>query len=80
MATTTMRNPAPTAISQDVRVGQNRWAAIHRWAATRQIPQGPTVSVREPSPCPPCARGRRPPDPRTQTPWRKALVYARGRE
>ena len=74
MATTTMRNPAPTAISQDVRVGQNRWAAA------RQIPQGPTVSVREPSPCPPCARGRRPPDPRTQTPWRKALDYARGRE
>ena len=63
MATTTMRNPAPTAISQDVRVGQNRWAAIHRWAAARQIPQGPTVSVREPSPCPPCARGRRPPTP-----------------
>ena len=28
MATTTMRNPAPTAISQDVRVGQNRWGGI----------------------------------------------------
>ena len=41
MATTTMRNPAPTAISQDVRVGQNRWAGIHRWAAARQIPQAP---------------------------------------
>ena len=42
---------------------------------------GPTVSVREPSPCPPCARGRRPPTPRTQDPMGVGRRFlARGRE
>ena len=65
MATTTMRNPAPTAISQDVRVGQNRWAAIHRWAAARQIPQGPRSVFVSPPRAPRARAGgvRRPQDP-----------------
>ena len=59
MATTTMRNPAPTAISQDVRVGQNRWAAA------RQIPQGPRSVFVSPPRAPRARAGgvRRPQDP-----------------
>ena len=80
MATTTMRNPAPTAISQDVRVGQNRWAAIHRWAAARQIPQGPRSVFVSPPRAPRARAGGVRPTPGPRPPWRKALNYARGRE
>ena len=80
MATTTMRNPAPTAISQDVRVGQNRWAAFHRWAAARQIPQAPRSVFVSPPRAPRARAGgvRRPQDPDPME--EKALNYARGRE
>ena len=65
MATTTMRNPAPTAISQDVRVDRTDGRRFTDGRLRARFPRAPR-SVFVSPPCAPRARAggvRRPQDP-----------------